>query len=137
MPSRRATFRQAEAGLTRALRSPGSALKPFIYAFAFDDGVAAPDTVIQDPPRRFADYQPENFDRVFHDKVSARDALAQSLNMPAVATLAKVGPDAFEARLAGAGVTLDRPQAQTRNAGLLSIPEVKQPDQRRRSHQCR
>jgi len=104
--------------MTRAHRSPGSTLKPFIYAFAFEDGIAAPETEIDDSPRRFADYQPENFDRVFHDKVSARDALAQSLNMPAVATLAKVGPGAFEARLAGVGVTLDRPQAQTREAGL-------------------
>jgi penicillin-binding protein 1C len=112
---------QTEGGwidMTRARRSPGSTLKPFIYAFAFEDGIAAPDTQIDDAARRFADYQPENFDRVFHDKVSARDALAQSLNMPAVATLAKVGPSAFEARLAGAGVTLDRPQAQTRSAGL-------------------
>jgi penicillin-binding protein 1C len=104
--------------MTRARRSPGSTLKPFIYAFAFEDGIAVPDTQIDDAARRFADYQPENFDRVFHDKVSARDALAQSLNMPAVATLAKVGPGAFEARLAGAGVTLDRPQAQTRGPGL-------------------
>ena len=104
--------------MTRARRSPGSTLKPFIYAFAFDEGIAAPDTQIDDTARRFTDYQPEDFDRVFHDKVTARDALAQSLNMPAVATLAKVGPDAFEARLAGVGVTLDRPQAQTREAGL-------------------
>ncbi len=52
--------------MTRALRSPGSALKPFIYGFAFDDGLAAPDTLIDDAPRRFDDYQPEDFDRVFH-----------------------------------------------------------------------
>ena len=104
--------------MTRAHRSPGSTLKPFIYTFAFQDGIAAPDTQIEDAPRRFADYAPQNFDRVFHDKVSAREALANSLNMPAVATLAKVGPGAFEARLAGAGVQLDRPQAKTRDPGL-------------------
>lgn len=104
--------------MTRARRSPGSALKPFIYAFAFEDGIAAPDTRIEDAARRFADYAPENFDRVFHDKVSVREALAQSLNMPAVATLEKVGPAAFEARLAGAGVELSRPRADSRGPGL-------------------
>src|SRR5690606_34190935 len=104
--------------MTKARRSPGSALKPFIYAFAFEDGIAAPDTRVEDAPRRFADYAPENFDRVFHDKVSVREALAQSLNVPAVATLEKVGPSAFEARLASAGVELVRPRSDSRAAGL-------------------
>ncbi|MDR3510086.1 MAG: penicillin-binding protein 1C [Caulobacteraceae bacterium] len=104
--------------MTRALRSPGSALKPFIYAFAFDDGVAAPDTVIQDAPRRFADYQPENFDRVFHGQVTAREALNYSLNMPAVATLDRIGPQAFQSRLEASGVRLVRPRAATVDPGL-------------------
>jgi penicillin-binding protein 1C len=104
--------------MSTALRSPGSTLKPFIYGFAFDDGLAAPDTVIEDAPRRFDDYQPENFDRVFHGKVTARQALTYSLNMPAVATLAKVGPAAFEARLQAAGVRLVRPRAAANAAGL-------------------
>ena len=104
--------------MTTALRSPGSTLKPFIYGFAFDAGLAAPDTVIDDSPRRFADYQPQNFDKVFHGKVTAREALTNSLNMPAVATLEKVGPAAFEARLQAAGVQLVRPHAATTEAGL-------------------
>jgi penicillin-binding protein 1C len=104
--------------MTRAQRSPGSALKPFIYAFAFDEGLAAPDTQLIDAPARFGDYQPENFDRAFHDKVTAREALTHSLNVPAVETLAKVGPEAFEARLAAAGVRLVRPRSETRQAGL-------------------
>ena len=104
--------------MTRALRSPGSALKPFIYAFAFDDGVAAPDTVIQDSPRRFDDYQPENFDRVFHGQVTAREALNYSLNMPAVATLDRIGPQAFQSRLEASGIRMVRPRSATVDPGL-------------------
>ena len=104
--------------MTVALRSPGSTLKPFIYGFAFDDGVAAPDTVIDDAPRRFDDYEPENFDRVFHGRVTAREALVYSLNVPAVATLARLGPGVFQARLEQAGVRLIRPKAAAAEAGL-------------------
>ena len=104
--------------MTRALRSPGSALKPFIYAMAFDAGVAAPDTRMRDAPVRFAGYQPENFDRTFHDVVTAREALTYSLNVPAVATLARIGPAAFETRLNAAGAHLVRPRAELADAGL-------------------
>jgi len=104
--------------MTLAERSPGSALKPFIYALAFDEGLAAPDTEIRDAPTRFADYQPENFDRVFHDKVTAREALTHSLNVPAVETLEKIGPAAFEQRLSAVGVDLVRPRSKSREPGL-------------------
>ena len=104
--------------MTRALRSPGSALKPFIYAMAFDQGLAAPDTTLKDAPTRFDGYAPENFDRTFHDQVTAREALANSLNVPAVATLAKLGPEAFEARLTAAGARLVRPRTGLTDPGL-------------------
>ncbi|MET3664401.1 penicillin-binding protein 1C [Caulobacter sp. 1776] len=104
--------------MTRALRSPGSALKPFIYAMAMDDGLVAADTQLADSATRFADYQPENFDRVFHDKVTVREALAHSLNVPAVATLEKLGPEAFAGRIEAAGAHLARPKAQLKAAGL-------------------
>ncbi|MGZ8407113.1 MAG: penicillin-binding protein 1C [Caulobacteraceae bacterium] len=104
--------------MTRALRSPGSTLKPFIYGMAFDDGVLAPDTQMEDAPRRFSDYQPENFDKVFHGKVTAREALMYSLNVPAVAALNKLGPEAFQARLEASGARLVRAKSQTREAGL-------------------
>jgi penicillin-binding protein 1C len=104
--------------LTRALRSPGSALKPFIYGLAMDDGIVAADTVLDDSPRRFANYAPEDFDRVFHGNVTMREALIHSLNVPAVETLARLGPQAFEARLTGAGARLVRPNAGDRDAGL-------------------
>lgn len=104
--------------MTSALRSPGSALKPFIYAFAFDDGVAAPDTRIQDVATRFSDYQPENFDRVFHGQVTAREALSYSLNVPAVAMMERIGPASFLARLQGAGVRLVTPTKGLTDPGL-------------------
>ena len=81
---------EARAGaldLTRAVRSPGSALKPFLYALAFQDGAARPDTVLADLPRRFGDYAPHNFQRDFSGHVTAASALRQSLNLPAVALL--------------------------------------------------
>jgi penicillin-binding protein 1C len=104
--------------LTRALRSPGSALKPFIYGLAIDDGIVAADTVLEDTPRRFADYQPEDFDRVFHGNVTMREALIHSLNVPAVETLDRLGPQAFEARLEGAGAHLVRPKTGDLDPGL-------------------
>lgn len=96
---------------TKALRSPGSSLKPFLYAFAFEQGVAAPETRLADAPVAFADYEPENFDRSFHGDVTAREALANSLNIPAVTLLSRVGPAAFEARINGAGARLVRPKS--------------------------
>ena len=89
--------------LTAQARSPGSTLKPFIYAMAFDDGTAAPDTRVADLPTRFASYQPENFDRMFRGDVRVSDALQHSLNIPAVAMLDRVGPERFAAQLAAAG----------------------------------
>ena len=94
-----------------AVRSPGSALKPFIYAMAFADGIAAPDTVVPDLPRRFGGYAPENFDRGFAGSITAADALRRSLNLPAVALLDRVGPLRFAATLRAAGAALRLPQA--------------------------
>jgi len=85
-------------------RSPGSTLKPFIYGMAFDDGVASPATLISDLPKRFDTYQPENFDRSFRGDVRISEALAHSLNVPAVLTLDRVGPERFAAQLSFAGV---------------------------------
>ena len=95
--------------LTRAVRSPGSALKPFIYALAFQDGLAAPETVLDDTPRRFGHYAPEDFDRSFAGEVTAAEALRRSLNLPAVALLDRVGPMRFAATLQAAGVKLRLP----------------------------
>ncbi|GLK68744.1 penicillin-binding protein 1C [Hansschlegelia plantiphila] len=98
---------------TRAVRSPGSALKPFIYALAFENGIAVPATLIEDRPARFGDYAPRNFDQSFHGTVSASEALALSLNIPAVALLDAVGPARFVARLKAAGAQASLPAGET------------------------
>lgn len=89
--------------LTRATRSPGSALKPFLYAMAFEQGLVRPDTLLSDLPRRFGAYAPENFDRGFTGRITAAEALRLSLNLPAVALLDGVGPARFAASLRSAG----------------------------------
>jgi len=92
--------------MSRAVRSPGSALKPFVYALAFEDGSLGPDTVIEDMPRAFGGYSPENFDHGFRGEVRIRDALQHSLNIPAVAALERVGPDRFRAQIEQTGLSL-------------------------------
>jgi penicillin-binding protein 1C len=89
--------------LTRATRSPGSALKPFLYAMAFEQGLVRPDTLLSDLPRRFGAYAPENFDRGFVGRITAAEALRLSLNLPAAALLDGVGPARFAASLRSAG----------------------------------
>lgn len=92
----------------RARRSPGSALKPFIYALAFQAGLIQPHTLLDDAPRRFAAYNPENSDRDFLGPIAASEALRRSRNVPAVA-LAERLPDAgLEGYLRSAGVALAR-----------------------------
>ena len=95
--------RGGQLDLTRAVRSPGSALKPFLYALAFRDGVARPDTPLLDLPRHFGGYAPENYMRGHAGQVSAAEALRRSLNLPAVALLEQVGPLRFAQSLRASG----------------------------------
>ncbi|MFM7414202.1 MAG: penicillin-binding transpeptidase domain-containing protein, partial [Alphaproteobacteria bacterium] len=98
-----AESRAGALDLTLAIRSPGSALKPFLYAMAFEQGLVRPDTLLSDLPRRFGAYAPENFDRGFVGRVTAAEALRLSLNLPAVALLDGIGPARFAASLRSAG----------------------------------
>ena len=98
--------RAGSVDMTSALRSPGSALKPFIYALAFENGIAHPETLIEDRRTRFGLYAPENFDLTFQGRVSARYALQNSLNIPAIALLEQVGAARFLARLRNAGADI-------------------------------
>ncbi|MGO4170935.1 penicillin-binding protein 1C [Bosea sp. TAF32] len=105
-----AAERAGSLDLTRALRSPGSALKPFIYALAFDNGIAHPETMLEDRPARYGIYIPENFDMTFQGMVSARKALQLSLNVPAVELLSALGPQRFLSRLRDAGIAIAMPR---------------------------
>ena len=107
--------------LSRAIRSPGSALKPFIYAMSFEAGLAGPDTLLDDLPRRFGSYAPENFDRDFNGPVRMADALRRSLNLPAVGLLDALGPSTFLARMRSTGVPLRLPATPTGTA-IPSLP---------------
>lgn len=75
----------------QSVRSPGSALKPFVYALAIDQGVITPRTMIADVPVNFEGYMPENYDLTFNGNISAADALRKSLNIPAVKLMNEVG----------------------------------------------
>jgi len=112
--------RSGAIDMTQALRSPGSALKPFVYALAFENGIAHPETLLDDRPSRYGAYAPENFDLSFQGTVTARRALQLSLNVPAVELLADVGPARFLARLrqAGAAIALPREAAPGLAVGL-------------------
>lgn len=101
--------RHGSVDLLRALRSPGSTLKPLVYGLAFDDGVLHPDTRIDDVPTRFGDYSPGNFMERYYGEVSVREALQRSLNVPAVAVLDRVGPLRVAQRLREAGLELQLP----------------------------
>jgi penicillin-binding protein 1C len=82
---------------TLARRSPGSTLKPFIYALGFDQGILHPQTVLRDVPTSFGPYTPENFDGRFLGPITATDALNRSRNIPAVWVAAQLhGPDLYQ-----------------------------------------
>lgn len=87
----------------KALRSPGSTLKPLVYGIAFDHGIVTPKSVITDVPVNFGGYEPENYDEKFHGSISVENALAASLNIPAVKILDEIKPSALITQLIEAG----------------------------------
>jgi len=86
-------------------RSPGSALKPFTYAIGFDLGLYAPRMILADVPVQYQGYAPENFSKKYHGPVTVREALADSLNVPAVEVLQKTGYLRLYTFLKRAGMT--------------------------------
>ena len=117
--------RDGAIDMSRSPRSPGSALKPFIYALAFEQGLAHPETRLFDRPMRYGAYAPENFNLGYEGAVTARKALQMSLNLPAVELLSDVGPATFLARLHSAGAEIalpkDTPSASPSASAVLGF----------------
>lgn len=102
-------FDRERAGMidmTRALRSPGSTLKPLIYGLAFDRLLVQPMTLIADTPWQIGAYRPGNFDGGHAGEVTVAEALTRSLNIPAIKVMERLGPLRFDAALADAGLHL-------------------------------
>ncbi len=98
--------------MIKAIRSPGSTLKPFIYAHGFEKHIVHPNTMIMDKETRFGDYTPHNFSHEYTGEVSLTYALQNSLNIPAVKILNKIGVDDFVEKI-------------SKVSGKLHIPKEK------------
>ncbi|MCX6213918.1 penicillin-binding protein 1C [Spirosoma sp.] len=103
----------------QAVRSPGSALKPILYGLAFDAGIITPKTKLADVPTNFSGYQPDNYDRRFNGPVTAEFALANSLNIPAVALLKEIGTPALVSTLRKAGFSTVKKQAKELGLSMI------------------
>ena len=109
---------------SRARRSPGSTLKPFIYALALEQGLIHPMTLLIDSPRSFGGYDPENFDRGFRGPLPAHAALKASRNLPAIILAEQLAEPGLYGFLKKAGVQLPRPPEHYGLALVLGGAEV-------------
>lgn len=99
-------YRAHPLNATTRRRSPGSTLKPFLYALAIDEGLCGIDSLVLDTPGSFSDYRPRNYDESFRGPMRMAEALRDSRNLPAVRLLAAVGVDRFRDVLTQAGLRL-------------------------------
>ncbi|RDI00549.1 penicillin-binding protein 1C [Caldimonas thermodepolymerans] len=111
--------RAAHVDMVRGVRSPGSTLKPFLYALALDDGLVHSESLLVDAPQSFGGYQPGNFQASFSGPVSVAEALQRSLNVPAVDLLDRIGPARFAAVLRAGGLRLRMPAGSAPNLSLI------------------
>ncbi|MDR1349341.1 MAG: penicillin-binding protein 1C [Zoogloeaceae bacterium] len=111
--------RFAHVDMAQASRSPGSTLKPFLYGLALDAGLIHSESLLADVPQSFSGYQPGNFQQSFHGPVSVSEALAKSLNVPAVEVLERLEPTRFVALLRRGGLKLDFPRGGEPNLSVI------------------
>ena len=119
---------QGQVDGTHSPRSPGSTLKPFVYALALEQGLIHPLSILSDAPHSFADYNPENFDREFAGPIRASDALARSRNLPAVELASQLRHPTLYEFLRGAGIKLPRSEPLYGLALPLGAAEVTMED---------
>ncbi len=120
--SNQAIHGQINGVLTK--RSPGSTLKPFIYALALDQGVLHPRTILRDAPTSFGPFTPENFDGNFIGPIPAQDALIRSRNIPAVWVATQLKQPNLYQFLQSAGVSNMKPEGYYGLALALGGGEV-------------
>lgn len=111
--------RFAHVDMVQATRSPGSALKPFLYGLALDEGLIHSESLLADVPQSFSGYQPGNFQANFSGPVGASEALQRSLNVPAVEVLEQLGPQRFVSALRRGGLKLELPRGATPNLSVI------------------
>ena len=112
-----------------ARRSPGSALKPFVYALALDQGLIHPHTLLDDTAHRFGGYNPENSDRGFLGPIAASEALRRSRNVPAVELASRLRKPDLDSFLRSSGVALEKPPGDyglslTLGGGEVTLEEL-------------
>ncbi|WP_444931247.1 penicillin-binding protein 1C [Microbulbifer sp. SSSA002] len=113
------TRRYGYVDMARAVRSPGSTLKPFLYGLAIDEDLIHSAALLSDTPRIYGEYRPENFHRGFSGPVTATAALQRSLNVPAVQLLEHYGPGRLAATLENAGLSLQLPSGGKPNLAMI------------------
>lgn len=105
--------------MVTAIRSPGSTLKPFLFAFSIEEGLIPSASLLQDVPRISTDYRPKNFSQGFSGPVSASEALQRSLNLPFVQLIDIYGPARFTNLLRQAGIQLRSKNNVPNNSYIL------------------
>jgi penicillin-binding protein 1C len=93
-------------------KSPGSTLKPFIYALALDEGLITPNRILLDIPINFNGYTPKNYDGQFNGKISAKEALKLSLNIPAIDLQNQLGNNSLYEMLEKIGVGIQNTKSK-------------------------
>jgi penicillin-binding protein 1C len=104
--------------MVKAMRSPGSTMKPFIYGLALDKGLIHSQSLLMDIPIHFSDYRPVNFHRSFSGPVSVAKALSLSLNLPAVQVLDHIEPRYFYAQMINSGFKIKLPRRAKPNLSM-------------------